>query len=265
MTTMTKRLYKLAAGALLTLGVAASASAAPTFTVDPNSNGFATLGTIFQAESISGDSSVRIFNTGGTTYGAVGYIRYTGFAGVTGTTSRVNFDYGLYATFSQTFTCSALLSPGVSCSVDTISLSLLGDPGNDNIYNLATLGSNASVTTVGGQVLLGTVDTVIAGVAGLNALGGAAENVTTNFDITAAGALFFTSPDPFYNISFSAFNNTSQGPTCDTAGCVNATIVAVTSESGTTDFNLAVPEPGPLALLGIGLLGLMVSRRKSHA
>ncbi|PHV04502.1 hypothetical protein CSQ96_25695 [Janthinobacterium sp. BJB412] len=268
-----KRLRTASAAALLCAGALAAshAAAAPLFTVNPNSNGLSVAGQSFEADTMSGSSSARLVFTGGTNYSSVGYIQYSAFVNpntgaVPTPISRIGFDYGLYATFSQTFTCSGLLSPGVTCAVTSIALDLWADAGNDNAYSNATLASAPTVTSNGVQVKLGSVSTVVQGQAGLDALGGAFQNVNTNFALTAAGALFFTSPTPFYSLAFSAFNNTTQGIACNTGpSCVGVTVVAINSESGNTDFNRAVPEPGPLALIGIGMIGLIVSRRAGKA
>jgi threonine dehydrogenase-like Zn-dependent dehydrogenase len=271
-----KGLRAIAAGALLTIA-ATAAHAAPVFTVDPNSNGLATQGTVFQADAMNGNSSARITYTGsGFDYTGQGYINYTSFGlrnqPVSAVITRDNFDYGVYAVFNQTFSCSGALGSGTACAVTSINLSLYADAGNDNVYTQATTTSNASVTATGSQVLLGTVNAVIAGEAGINALGGAYQNINSNFVLSDAGRAFFISPDPFYSFAFSAFNNTSQGLSCNgntdvtTGGAANGcagtfTSVAINQESGITDFN-AVPEPASLAIFGAGLMGLAALRRR---
>jgi hypothetical protein len=267
MSTFTKPLRKLAMTAMLTLaaGTVSSAYAAGVFTVDPNSIPGVTAGSTFQADFVSGSSSARIENTGGTSYDANGYIQFTGFSlnssSIGVATTRLGLDYGLYATFTQTFSCPALLGPGVTCSVDTIDLNVFADPGFQNTFNMATLASNPSVVDVGGDdILLGSANVVIAGVAGINTLGGAFENVNTNFLLTAAGSQYFIDPVPFFNFAFSEFNNTSTGLQCSPS-CAAATVAAINGESGGTQF-LQVPEPATLGLIGVALFAAGIGRRR---
>lgn len=260
------------AGALLVAALAApNASALAQFTVNPNSNGLSSNGSIFTADTLSGTSSARITHIAGpgNNYLGVGYIVFTAFNlnsnPIDGGDSQVNLKntgYGLFARFTQTFSCSTPLSVNVSCGVQSIQLQLYGDPGNLNGKSLATLGADPTVTDLGAaDVLLATVTQVIQGVAGFDALGGAFQNINSNFQLTAQGRDFFTSPVPFYQLAFSAFNNTSQGLTCDTANCVNPGVVSINSEAGVTDF-LAVPEPNSLLLTGIAMLGIAAVSRK---
>jgi hypothetical protein len=263
MATQFKRLRNIAAGIALTVASAAAYATPGAFVVDPTA--FSAGGSTFTADQMAGTSSARISQVGNTfDYTGTGYIQYTSFTmqdvALNARTTGINLDYLLYATFTQNFSCSSLLSPGTSCSVTGITLSLWADVGANNQYTKATLRNDGMVTNTLGDVKLGEVNQVVSGSAGVTKEGGAFQSVNTNFALTEAGSKFFISPTPFYTFAFSSFNNTTQGLSC-APSCNGATTIAINNETGNTDFN-AVPEPMPLALMGLGMLGMVAFRRK---
>jgi hypothetical protein len=269
MSTLSRNIKTILASSMLALsaGTVSDAFAGAPFQVNPNSIPGVTLGSAFIADFINGSSSARVVANGGNVYTSNGYIQYTGFTYLGGAVgvaaTRLNLDYGLFATFTQTFNCPAPLAVGVTCGVSTISLNLYADPGFADTFVGAAIGSDPVHTDVGGNdVLLATANVVINGLAGINALGGAFENVNTNFTLqNPAGGNYFINPVPFYTLAFSEFNNTSLGIACSPANCTNIIEVAINSESGGSDL-VPIPEPATLALLGMGVLAAGLSRRR---
>lgn len=265
-----KSVAATAAGVVLAAGFASSALAAsPPFQVTPAGIGEAQAP--FIADQIQGTSSELLTLTAGpNTFTGSGWINFSGFvnagsllnAGVTG----LNNTYGLYATFTLAGTLASgpFGQAGSNYTLTSLNFQLFADTDLGTTFTQANAATNTGATVaVGGlaDILLGSGSLVV-GVAGFDALFGAFLNSTQTYANTAAGNAFFTQPVPFYNIAFDAFNNTSQGVIANCPTCANR--ISITNAAGVVDFN-RVPEPETMALLGLGLLGMVAGLRRRKA
>lgn len=246
---------------------AASAATFPDFTVDPvGSKGN------FVADKITGNyTEVASFGAGvfnvSLFWEAGQFVANDGNSQVKNT--GLTNDYGLYATYkaSGTFVSSGgkttfTFLPGSG------SLQLFLDSNNDTSVTSAPVSGsgNFALGSDGDDVLLatgmalageGTLDPSLStcGGGGGSGINCGSFGSDTTFQLTNAGKLFFIAPNPFYNLSFQSgqLNNFTPAGTQEINGSLD--VVFDSAE---------VPEPASIALLGMGLLGLGMSRRRKQ-
>lgn len=264
-----KTIYKsfgaLALGSALTFGASLPASALPQFQVTPSVLG-GPAGT-FTADHIDGGASSTVTYDGASTIMGQGYLTFSGFtlnaAQVFNT--GLNSNYGLYATFmyQATLNSGSFGTANSNYTINSLDFNFYGYDASVNprpVFtqaNAATL-TTASVTPGGNDRLIG-VGSLLAGTINQNQLSGTTVTTVNSYQNTAFGSTFFTAPVPFYNIVFASLTNNTSGIQ------QNGNVLSINAASSSIDFN-RVPEPGSLALVGIGLLGMFAAsrRRKSN-
>lgn len=242
-------------------GTAAHASNFNPFTVEYD-------GRSFTADKITGNyNEIATFNPDGTfsvslVWNAGQFVTNGGTTPVTRT--GLNDSYGLYALYTATGTFGVENGANVFRFAEGSGrLAMYLDVNLDSTFNLGTSGLNAaSVGNASDDLLLaegnplsgvGVLDPTLptCGPDGINC---GSFGASSDFALAGFGPSFFTSPNPFYNLSFQS-------------GQLNNFVPVGTQQiNGSLDVVFSgaeVPEPASVGLLGLGMLGLYAARRRN--
>jgi len=270
MKALSKTLMACAVTGVLGLASSGAMAAFPNFTVSETIAGGTLTG--INADKITGNYTEVITFSGNTfqaslLWNAGQFVTNDGTTPVPSNLSPTGgtaSQYGLYALYqaSGTFTTSGTVTTFTFQPGANDSLRLFLDPNSNTTFSAPGTGAGAWTTSGAGDDLLiangrpttgeGMLDPALSTCRnGINCGSFGAEST---FSLTSAGSSYFTAPNPFYNVSFQSGQLNNFTPTGTQT--INGSLDVVFGQ---------VPEPASIALLGLGLAGIGLSRRRKQA
>jgi hypothetical protein len=267
-----KTLLAAAVTASFVASSCAMAQSFPDFVVNESSISGA-LPNTFTADKITGNF-VEVISFAGTTSGtfdvalkwnAGQFVANNGSSPVASQLGSLSANqYGLYALYQGSGTFNTTSAGTIFNFTPGGSLRVFADPSANTVIVQPGSGTGAFTTTGSAEDILiatgmptsgqGQLDPSLStcGATGINC---GSFGASSTFNLTAEGSQYFIAPNPFYNISFQSGQLNNFSPTGTQV--INGSLDVIFGGTG-------VPEPGSIALVGLGLAGLAMSRRR-HA
>jgi hypothetical protein len=265
-----KTLLAVAATAAFTTSFGAMAQSFPDFVVNESSISGA-LANTFTADKITGNF-VEVISFAGTTSGtfdvalkwnAGQFVSNNGASPVASQLGSLSANqYGLYAVYQGSGTFNTTAAGTIFNFTPGGSLRVFADPSTNTVIVQPGSGADAFTTTGSADDILiatgmptsgqGQLDPNLStcGTAGINC---GSFGASSTFNLTADGSQYFVAPNPFYNISFQSGQLNNFSPTGTQV--INGSLDVIFGGA-------EVPEPASVALIGLGLAGLAISRRR---
>ena len=270
-----KTLIACAVTASFAASSGAMAQSFPNFTVDESAIAGA-LGQTFTADKITGNYVEVISFAGSETSGTFNvslkwnagqFVSNDGSTPVASQLGNSSSQYGLYALYQGTGTFNTTASGTVFSFTPGGSLNLFADADSNTVFGQPANGALGFTTTNDADDVLIATGTPTSGEGRLdpslstcgitNGINCGSFGASSTFNLTAAGSEYFVAPNPFYNISFQSGQLNNFNPTGTQV--INGSLDVIFGGSS------EVPEPATVAMVGLGLLGLGLSRRRKQA